>query len=88
MFPDCILVSVTGPQNHLAWAQALSFPTHKRERSHKRAERSVPFAGRVESKGGTMDFISIQQLVRTQGRLLVLTGNSTQGAGTQTLWPE
>lgn len=52
MFPDCILVSVTEPQSHLAWAQAPSFPIHKRERSHKRAERSAPFAGRVESKGG------------------------------------
>lgn len=88
MFPDCILVSVTGPQSHLVWAQALSFPTHKRERSHKRAECSAPFAGRVESKGGTMDFISIQQLVRMQGGLLVLTSNSTQCAGSQTLRPE
>lgn len=84
MFPDCILVSVTGPQSHLAWAQTLSFSTHKRERSHKRAEPSAPFTGRVESKGGTMDFISIQQLVRTQGQLLVLTSNSTQGVGGQT----
>lgn len=45
---------------------------------HKRAECSAPFTGCVESKGGTMDFISIQHLVRMQGGLLVLTSNSNR----------
>lgn len=60
----CILVTVTEPQSHLAWAQALSFPTPKRALSHKRAEFTSLGARGKESKGGTMDFISIQQLVR------------------------
>lgn len=59
----CILVSVTEPQSHLAWAQVLSLPTPKRALSHKRAELTWSRV-LVESKGGTMDFISIQQLVR------------------------
>jgi hypothetical protein len=47
-----ILVSVTGPQSHLAWAQALSFPSPKRVLSHKRAELNSLGAWRARGDHG------------------------------------
>lgn len=58
----CILVSVTGPQSHLAWAQALSSPP-PRESSPIKGLSALLASLACGEQGGTMDF-SVQQLVR------------------------